>query len=58
MQIGVNVTNENRTGGDIEFIKGKKANGYSEFNKTDRYSTQFLLEHHFMEKAIQIKKQY
>ena len=28
--IGVNITTENRTGGDIEFIKGNKANGYTE----------------------------
>jgi len=55
LQIGVNVTNENRTGGDIEFIKGKKANGYSEFNETDRFSTQFSFEKRFENKAIKFK---
>src|SRR6185503_5672003 len=42
--IGFNVTNENRKGGDIEFIKKNKANGYSENNNTDRFSTQISLE--------------
>ena len=55
LQIGMNVTNENRTGGDIEFIKGKKANGYSEFNETDRFSTQFSFEKRFENKAIKLK---
>jgi iron complex outermembrane receptor protein len=44
LQLGVNLTNEARIGGDINLIKGKKTNGYSEKNNTDRFSTQFLLE--------------
>jgi len=44
LQFGINFTNEDRIGGDIELIKGKKANGYSEENNTDRFSTQFSVE--------------
>lgn len=47
LQVGFNLTNEVRTGGDIAFIKGKKANGYSEKNNTDRFSTQFSFERRF-----------
>lgn len=47
LNAGVNVTTEDRTGGDIAFIKGKKANGFFEENNTDRISTQFSLEHRF-----------
>jgi iron complex outermembrane receptor protein len=49
--LGVNMTTEDRTGGDIEFIKGRKTSGYTETNNTDRMSTQFLLDHHFNEKS-------
>ncbi|HET6721949.1 MAG TPA: TonB-dependent receptor, partial [Chitinophagaceae bacterium] len=51
LMLGVNMTTEDRTGGDIEFIKGKKTSGYTETNNTDRLSTQFLLDHHFNEKS-------
>ncbi|HET6767884.1 MAG TPA: TonB-dependent receptor [Chitinophagaceae bacterium] len=51
LMLGVNMTTEDRTGGDIEFIKGRKASGYTETNNTDRISTQFLLDHHFNEKT-------
>ena len=47
MTAGVNITSENRTGGNIDFIKGNIPSGYSEVNGTDRYSTQFTFEHHF-----------
>lgn len=50
LMLGVNLTTEDRTGGDIEFIKGRKTTGYTETNNTDRISTQFLLDHHFNEK--------
>ena len=49
--VGGNVTTEKRTGGDIEFIKGRKTNGYTERNNTDRYSSQLLLDHHFNDKS-------
>lgn len=56
LQLGVNVTNESRTGGDIEFIKDKKANGYYENNETDRFSTQFSFEKRFgKNNAIKLK---
>ena len=51
LMIGGNFTTEERTGGDIEFIKGNKPNGYTETNNTDRFSSQFLLDHHFSEKS-------
>jgi outer membrane receptor for ferrienterochelin and colicin len=47
LQLGVNLTTEERTGGDIEFIKGKKASGYTEDNNSDRISTQFSFERRF-----------
>jgi len=47
LMIGANYTTEDRTGGDIEFIKGNKPSGYREVNNSDRFSTQVLLDHHF-----------
>jgi iron complex outermembrane receptor protein len=56
LELGVNVTNENRMGGDIEFIKGKKATGYFEHNETNRFSTQFSFEKRLSKnKAIKLK---
>ena len=56
LQIGFNLTNEDRTGGDIDLIKGKKINGYSEKNNTDRFSTQFSFERRFgSNRAIKFK---
>ena len=47
MSFGVNATIENRIGGDIKYIQGKadSIHSYFEKNKTNRYSTQFSLEH-------------
>ena len=50
LMIGGNLTTEERTGGDIEYIKGNKSTGYFEKNSTDRYSSQLLLDHRFNEK--------
>lgn len=47
LNLGVNLTTENRTGGDIDFIKGKKPAGFFEKNESDRLSTQFSFEHRF-----------
>ncbi len=47
MTVGVNITTEKRTGGDMDYIKGNNPPGFYEFNNTDRYSTQFSIEHHF-----------
>ncbi len=56
LQLGVNITTEDRTGGDIEFIKGNKASGYSEVNNTNRISTQFSFERRFgKNSSIKIK---
>ena len=49
--VGGNFTTEERTGGDIEYIKGNKPTGYIEKNNTDRYTSQILLDHHFNEKS-------
>jgi outer membrane receptor for ferrienterochelin and colicin len=47
LNFSVNATLEDRTGGDIEYIKGNKPTGYFENNNTDRFSTQFSFEHRF-----------
>ena len=47
LNIGVNMTTEDRTGGDIDFIKGRKSSGFFEENNSDRVSTQFSFEHRF-----------
>jgi outer membrane receptor for ferrienterochelin and colicins len=53
MNVGVNTTFEDRTGGDIQYIKGKgdSTHSYFEKNKTSRFSTQFSLEHQFGENS-------
>jgi outer membrane receptor for ferrienterochelin and colicin len=59
LQLGVNVTTENRIGGDIEFIKGNKTSGYTEKNNTDRVSTQFSFERRFGKNSgIKIKNSF
>ncbi|MUV04259.1 TonB-dependent receptor plug domain-containing protein [Flavobacterium rakeshii] len=47
MNFGINTTIENRLGGDMLYIKGKgdDIHQYFEKNKTQRYSTQFVLDH-------------
>jgi iron complex outermembrane receptor protein len=47
MTVGVNITTEKRTGGDMNYIKGTNPSGFYELNNTDRYSTQLSIEHHF-----------
>ncbi|WP_291943238.1 TonB-dependent receptor [Chitinophaga sp.] len=49
MNIGVNMTFEDRMGGDIRFIKGDgdSTHSYFEKNKSNRFSTQFSLQHQF-----------
>ncbi|RXK80437.1 TonB-dependent receptor [Filimonas effusa] len=51
MNIGVNTTFEERTGGDIEYIKGNGSSSHSYFekNKSNRFSTQFSFEHQLNE---------
>jgi outer membrane receptor for ferrienterochelin and colicins len=50
---GLNATFENRIGGDIKYIEGKgdSIHSYFEKNKTDRYSTQFSIDHTINDKA-------
>lgn len=56
LQLGINVTNEDRTGGDIGYIKGNKPFGYTEHNNTDRFSTQVSFEKRFdNNSAIKLK---
>jgi len=47
INIGVNLTTEDRTGGDLDFIKGRKTSGFFEKNESDRISTQFSFEQRF-----------
>ncbi|WP_134090257.1 TonB-dependent receptor domain-containing protein [Olivibacter sp. XZL3] len=53
MNVGINTIFEDRTGGDIFFIKGKGGNVHSYFekNKSSRFSTQFSLDHRFTENS-------
>ncbi|SFO54595.1 iron complex outermembrane recepter protein [Chitinophaga sp. YR627] len=49
LMVGANTTFEDRTGGDLAYIKGNGDNvhRYFEQNKTTRVSTQFSLDHQF-----------
>ena len=47
LSAGVNLAFEDRTGGDIAFIKNRKPTGYFENNNTDRYSSQVSFETRF-----------
>jgi outer membrane receptor for ferrienterochelin and colicins len=49
MNFGVNTIFEDRTGGDIQYIKSKgdSIHSYFEKNKSNRFSTQFSLDHQF-----------
>lgn len=51
MSVGVNTIFEDRTGGDIEYIKGHGSDTHSYFekNKSSRFSTQFSLDHQLNE---------
>ncbi|MEH6308731.1 MULTISPECIES: TonB-dependent receptor [Olivibacter] len=53
MNFGINTIFEDRTGGDILYIKGKGDNVHSYFekNKSSRFSTQFALDHRFTENS-------
>lgn len=53
MNIGVNTSFEDRTGGDIKYIEGKgdDIHRYFEKNKSNRFSTQFSFEHQFNENS-------
>lgn len=44
---GINFSTEERTGGDLAYIKGNNPSGFFEKNNSDRFSTQFSLEHKF-----------
>jgi iron complex outermembrane receptor protein len=47
LSVGVNITHEDRTGGDIDYIKRNKPSGFYENNNTDRYSSQAKFEYQF-----------
>jgi outer membrane receptor for ferrienterochelin and colicins len=51
LSLGLNATVEQRTGGDMEYIKGNGSADhlYFEENKTNRYSTQIELDHRLSE---------
>lgn len=52
LSAGINLTTEKRTGGDMEFLKGKASpiHSYFEENKTGRYSSQIELIHQLNER--------
>jgi len=52
LNVGVNTVFEDRTGGDIKYIKGDGDNVHSYFekNKSGRFSTQLSFEHQFDDK--------
>jgi len=55
---GASFITEDRTGGSLDYIKRGTA-GYFEQNKTDRFTTEFRLEHALNEKtALQFKNSY
>ncbi|MEO6612042.1 MAG: TonB-dependent receptor [Chitinophagaceae bacterium] len=45
LSLGINITTEKRTGGQVDFIKGDNPSGFFEANNTDRYSTQLNFKH-------------
>jgi outer membrane receptor protein involved in Fe transport len=47
LMVGINSTWEDRTGGDIQYIKGDNSSGYFEKNKTVRFATQESFERTF-----------
>lgn len=53
LNFGVNATLEDRTGGDIQYIKGRgdATHSYFEKNKTQRYSTQLAFDHDFSDNS-------
>jgi iron complex outermembrane receptor protein len=58
---GVNAAFENRLGGDMLYLKNKtnSEHTYFERNKTNRFSTQFALEHCFSDRAkMNIRNSY
>lgn len=56
---GVNFTTEERTGGDIAYIKGNNPSGYYETNNSDRFNTQFSIQHRFGKQShITFKNSY
>ena len=61
MDFGMNMTFENRMGGDMLFLKdkGNDEHSYFERNKTERISAQFSLERRFSEKStLNIRNSY
>ena len=53
LNLGLNCTIEDRTGGDIKFIEGKgdTSHTYFEENKTKRFSSQLSINHNFNDKS-------
>ena len=47
LALGINYTREERTGGDMNFIKGNNPAAFFERNNSKRISTQFAFEHRF-----------
>ena len=61
LDVGVNMTFENRLGGDMEYIRGKVSRTHSFFerNRTQRISTQLALTHAFSETSkLNVRNSY
>jgi outer membrane receptor for ferrienterochelin and colicins len=58
LNVGINSAIENRIGGQVDFIRGKREalNSYFEENKTARYSTQSTLQHQIDDRSKLIFK--
>lgn len=54
LNMGFNSTIENRTGGDMQYIEGKgdAIHTYFEKNRTNRFSTQFGVDHQVSDSAV------
>jgi len=54
LNMGFNSTIENRTGGDMQYIEGKgdAIHSYFEKNRTNRFSTQFGIDHQLTDSVV------
>ncbi len=51
LELGINSTNEDRTGGSLDYIEGDAPGAYFERNKTSRLSTQARFDHRLGDKT-------
>jgi iron complex outermembrane receptor protein len=58
MIVGVNISTEKRTGGEMAYIKRDNPSGFFETNNSDRYSTEFTIRHQSGSNRIQFKNSF